>query len=151
MKNNLSGTSTPPSAPQKTKASKVQVKGSKFPYYLEYCPNQDIVQIHARSRFPKSSDMDGLDLQIDSKRKKKRHQLYIALARTKGIKSASSHGYHLTIEKANDLFPWPEILPKLLRLIQTHVAGKRKLVEIGKPKRPSAEMLHSLRMQGCDV
>ncbi len=110
----------------------------KFLYKLEYCPNPDCIQIHACSRFPKADTMDSLDLRWGNKNKK-RHPLYANLAKIKGLVSASSAGeggYCLQVVKANIFFSWDKLLPKVLKAVQDHVAGKRKIVPIeeSKPK-----------------
>ncbi len=135
------------------------IKGKRFPYYLEYSPNPDCIKVHARVRFPEGDSMDSIDLRFYNKHKKtfkgkkrdKRHPLFDALARIKGLKSASGGNYYLQVVKGNDLFTWPELLPKILNAVQKHVAGERKLFEIGQPRRPHPEYVASLRSQGCDL
>lgn len=109
----------------------------KFPYQLEFCPNQDCIQIHARSRFPYNED-SGLDLRWIVKYRKKKegkktHPLYLALAKIQGLETASAagNGYSLQIIKAR-MFSWDELLPKILKVVQETVAGKRQLLEVGK-------------------
>ncbi len=127
-------------------------KMKKFPYKLEYCPNPNVIQIQARSRFPKQGSMDILNLRLGGK-DRKRHPLYVALSKISGIESASAtgSGYCLQVAKANDLFSWDEILPKILAAIQTALAGKRQMAQVGEAVRPSREYLIGLRLQGCDV
>ena len=115
----------------------------KFPFRIEFCPNPDVIVIHTRSRFPKSDTMDSLDIRYCNKNRQergvKRHPLYLALSKVHGVVSASTSGnggdYGLHVCKANNLFTWDEILPKVLAAIQTTVAGKRKMIETNGPSR----------------
>jgi hypothetical protein len=129
-------------------AKSIQNKGKMFPYYLEYYPNPQVIGIHTRTRIPElkigvgRSLKDCVELsriQDGPRKPMKLHPLYLALNRMKGVKSAWAENgrYGLHVEKANDMFTWPEILPKVLRAVQKHIAGGRKLVEIGRPKQPS--------------
>lgn len=135
-------------ATKKAVASRKQVH--KFLYQLEYCPSPQVIQVHARVRFPKNGTLDFLDLGLGTKNKK-RHPLYAALAKIQGLQSASGDGYKLQLVKANDMFDWDQLIPKVLTAIQATVAGKRVLTPYGPPKRPSEACLRSLRSQGCDV
>lgn len=119
----------------KKSAAVVKENIRKFLYKLEYCPNPDCIQIHARSRFPKAGDMDSLDLSFGNK-SKKRHPLYVELAKIKGLVSATACDgrYCLQIVKASSLFSWDELLPKILKAVQDHVAGKRRIVPVEEPK-----------------
>lgn len=140
----------------KSRATSVTPKPKKAPrqkflYQLEYAPNPDCIQVHARVRFPKNDTMDMLDLRYNTKDKKKRHPLYAALAKIQGLQSAHGGGYTLQVLKANHMFDWEKLIPKVLAAIQTTVAGKRVMTPFGPPKRPSSSYLASLRVQGCDV
>jgi hypothetical protein len=108
----------------------------KFLYQLEYCPNPQVIRVHARVRFPKSDTLDMLDLN-HNKKGKKRHPLYAALAKIQGLESADSDGYALQLAKANDMFDWDQLIPKVLAVIQTTMAGKRVLTPFGPPKYPT--------------
>ena len=125
----------------------------KFPYKLEYCPNPDCIQICARSRFPSSDSMDLIDLRYSNKSRQmsKRHPLFAKLSKITGLKSAFGRGYSLQVVKANSLFTWDKLLPKVLRAVQETVAGKRMMSRVGEPKRPSEAELRYLRSQGCNV
>lgn len=138
----------------KNKAKSVAPKKAsrqKFLYQLEYTPNPDCIQVHARVRFPQSDSMDSLDLRYNAKDKKKRHPLYAAMSKIHGLKSAYGGDYTLQVLKANHMFDWEKLVPKVLAAIQATVAGKRVMTPFGPPKRPSASYLASLREQGCDV
>src|SRR5207253_758206 len=122
------------------KSHKVPQRG--FLYQIEFCPNPDCIQIHARNRFPKTDGSHDLRFLVEYEKHpenkgKKLHSLYKGLAKVRGLKSACEvDGYTLQCLKANSLFSWEEILPKILEMIQVHVAGKRKIVEAGPAKHP---------------
>lgn len=140
-------------APQQPKSKKLPRNG--FIYQVEFCPNPDCIQIHTRTRFPEIDD-SGLDLRTVIKNagkpgwgiKGKVPDFYKDLAKIHGLKSASdTDGYSLQCMKVNSLFNWEDILPKILKAIQLHVAKKRKMVEAGPAKRPTPEELSSLRRE----
>ncbi len=141
-------TAKPISSQPKTK--KLPRRG--FIYQIEFCPNPDCIQVHTRTRFPEIDD-HGLDLRTVVKNvgkpgwgiKGKIHPFYKDLAKIQGLKSASdTDGYSLQCLKVNNLFNWEDILPKILKAIQVHVAKKRKMVEAGPAKHPSLEEFPSL-------
>lgn len=120
-------------APQRQKSVKKQTPRRGFLYQVEYCPNPNCIQIQMRTRFPELDD-SGLDLRYAVKHHKgKVHPFYKDLVKVRGLDSASDTdgGYTLQLVKANKLFSWNEILPKVMRVIQIHMAGKRKMVEAG--------------------
>ncbi|MBU6427031.1 hypothetical protein KGQ27_02205 [Patescibacteria group bacterium] len=143
----------PGSTPQKPENKKLPRRG--FIYQVEFCPNPDCIRINTRTRFPEIDD-HGLDLRTVVKNankpgwgiKGKIHPFYKDLAKIHGLKSASdTDGYSLQCLKVNSLFNWEDILPKILKAIQVHVAKKRKMVPAGPAKRPTPEELSSLRRE----
>ncbi len=138
----------PQTSEQKVKAGKAR-RG--FLYHIEYCINPDCIQIHTRTRFPEFED-HSLDLRFLIKLEKNKKEgkpvppFYKELSRIHGLKSASdTDGYSLQCMKANGLFRWDEILPKILKAIQTHIAKKRLMVAAQEPKYPTPQELEESR------
>lgn len=129
-----------------------KVKGFRF--QVEYCPNQNIIIVHARKMFPLSETDPLMRSSFDKAKEKKeregnQHPLIKTIRRTKGVLKVNSSRYQLRVEKA-ELFTWDEILPKVRRALKNHFADGKELDEIPAHK-PSADYLMALRLQGCDV
>lgn len=122
-----------------------------FVYQVEYCPNPECILIHTRTKFPEFENRI-LDLRTCVKNAgkpgwslKRVPTFYKDLAKIRGLKSASpTDDYSLFCEKANSLFTWTELLPKIMKVIQLHIAGKRTMTTEG-DKHPSREELAALR------
>lgn len=139
-------TATPP-----TKKVK-KVKG--FQFQVEYCPNQNIIIVHAKKMFPKAETDPMMRSSFDKAAERKeregnQHPLIKSIRRFKGVLKIGSQRYQLRIEKA-ELFSWDDILPKVRRALKEHFADGKELDEIPAHK-PSADYLMALRLQGCDV
>jgi hypothetical protein len=128
---------------------------SPFLYQLEYYPNPECLGIQARVRFPDDEDhlMGGLDIRyIVKNHGEKVHPLYVGLAGIEGVISVHGAGrYTLTVEKANQMFTWEELIPKILDVIQTTVAGECKLKAIGRPIKPTSRELRELERQSREM
>lgn len=138
---NGNGHATPP-------AKKVK-KAKSFQFQVEYCPNRNIIVVHAKKMFP-NAETDPLMSSFDkSERKGNQHPLIKSIRRLKGVLKVGSKQYLLRIEKA-ELFSWDDILPKVRIALKKYFADGKELDEIAS-HRPSAGYLISLRSQGCDV
>ena len=116
-------------------ASKKQTvrKQKEFLFRLEFAPNPDVIHIHARRRFPQSSDWDMLGFSdVPKEEKKKRHPFYAALARIRGLEASYAEDYDVQISKAK-MFTWDELLQSIKKALQLHLAGDSKLKEIEPP------------------
>lgn len=108
-------------------------KQEEFVFRLEFAPNADVIHIHTRKRFPQSSEWDMLGFADAPKsEKKKRHPFYAALVRIRGLVNFSSVDYEVQISKAK-MFTWDELLPRIKKALQIHIAGGSQLKEIEPP------------------
>lgn len=113
-----------------------------FEIRFEYHPNNDIVTVHTRKRFPQydSEFSEGKDRQ---------KSLHRSLLGTQGVIHVRTRGYELSVTKGM-MFTWEELKPKIIHSLEKHFSGGMKIKELPE-SRPHPDFLASLRRQGSDL
>ncbi len=135
-------TVTVPASPETIKEVTTSSEEKMFEIRFEYHPNDDIVTVHTRKKFPRYdsqfSDGEG-----------KQKSLHRSLLGTQGVVKVSTGEYELSVTKGN-MFTWEELKPKIITSLKKHFSDGMKIKELPE-SRPHPDYLASLRHQGSDL
>jgi hypothetical protein len=113
-----------------------------FEIRFEHHPNEDMVTIHTKKKFPNYHS------KYDSGENKQK-TLHRLLLGTLGIVSVGTDGFELSIEKGK-MFTWDELKPNILRILKKHFSDGMDIKELP-ASYPSPEYLESCRRNGSDL
>lgn len=135
-------TSSTPASTESVNGATPSPEEKMFEIRFEHHPNDDIVTVHTRKKFPKYDSEYG-------ENRDNPKSLYRSLLQTHGIIKVRGQGFELSITKGS-IFTWEELKPSILRSLKKHFSDGLEIKELP-ASHPSPEYLAYCRKEGSDI